>query len=157
MVTGDGAGVQATLAAFLGYSVGLFYSQARVQGSLPREVAVGTTGKYRVWALTSELSECALFGTSLRVGPCLGIALVRSAAQVEGLTSARDRTYLWAAAEAGLQLFWLLPRHVELSLGAAARLPVTPRPRYVVEGLETVGSAQAWSADVRVGVGFALR
>jgi hypothetical protein len=157
MITGDGAGMQAALAAFVGYGIGVFYSQARVQGSLPREIAVATAGTLRIWTLTSELSECALFGTSLRVGPCLGISLVRSAAELEGQAVAYGRPYLWAAADAGLQFFWLLPRHVELSLGAAARLPVTRRPRYVVEGLGTVGSAPTWSADVRVGVGFALR
>jgi hypothetical protein len=157
MVTGDGAGVQAALAAFVGYGVGVFYTEASLQGSLPREVPLATTGTFRVWTLTTELRECALFGASLRVGPCLGASVVRNAAELQGLPGARDHAYLWAAADAGIQLYWLLPRRVELSLGAAARLPLSPRPRYVVEGLGTVVSTETWSADVRLGVGFALR
>jgi hypothetical protein len=157
VITGDGASAQAALGAFVGYGVGALYTQLRVHGSLPREVDVTPPGRVRLWALASELSECALFGGALRMGPCLGVSLLRSAAHLEGLATPRDRAYVWAAAIAGLQLFWLLPRHVELSLAAAARVPLSKRPRYVVEGLGTVVSAQSWAADLRLGVGFALR
>lgn len=157
MITGDGAGIQAALSGFVGYGIGVFYSQARVQGSMPRETPLSPVGELRIWALTSELTECALFGRSLRAGPCLGASLVRTSAELNGLASSHERAYLWGAANGGLQLFWLVARRIELSFAALARLPLSPRPRYVVEGLETVGSTQTWSADVRLGLGFALR
>lgn len=161
MVSGQGPFVQAALGAFAGYGFDFSYTQARVAGSLPRSVDVSPMGSARIWTLALEITECALFGKSVRAGPCLLASLLRSAAHLEGLTSARDRAYLWGSAGAGLQVFWRVTRRFELSLAGAANIPLSSRPRFVVEGTGAgaqpwSAAARAWSADLRLGIGVVL-
>lgn len=156
MVSGQGPGLQVGLGAFAGYSVGAFYTQARFLGSVPREVRIAGPAQVHVWALGAELAECALFGAALRVGPCIDVMILRSAADLTGLSAGRDRAYWWGVGGGGLALFWRVWKQLEFSLAGAAHLPLSRRPRFVVQGFGPVVTAAAWSADIRVGLGIVL-
>jgi hypothetical protein len=147
--------VQASVGAHAGVGVGWSYSQLRLSGLLPREFDVTGGGSARLWSLSLDLTQCALWGDAVRAGPCLGLSGLRTRADVRGLASATDRVGYWGIATAGLQLFWRLPRRLALVVSGAVGVPVSRRPRFVVEGLGTLAAARAWSLDARLGLAFA--
>jgi hypothetical protein len=152
---GAGADVQAALGAFAGLSVGWSYTQLRFSGLLPRELHPAPEASARVWSLELELAQCALWGNAtVRAGPCLGLAGLHTRASVQVQGRDTDSAALWGLGSAGLQAFWRLPRHVELVFGMGAGLPLSRRPRFIVEGLGVIAAAQPWSLDARLGLAF---
>jgi hypothetical protein len=154
--SGGPSGVQATLGAFVGVSLGWSHTQARFSGLLPRQIDIAPGASANIWSLMLDVTQCALWGQTIRVGPCLTLAGLRTAAQVRGLTQPTHQAALWANTGAGLQLFWRLAHHLELSLSVSAGVPISPRPRFTVQGvMGTIGAAKGWSSDARLGLSFA--
>jgi hypothetical protein len=153
--TGGPSGPQAALGAFIGLSLGWSHTQARFSGLLPRQVEIGPSASANIWSLMFDLTQCALWGQRVRAGPCLTLAGLRTMAEVRGISQPTHQAALWANTAAGLQLFWRIAHHLELSLSVSAGIPISPRPRFSVQGLGPVVAAKAWSSDARLGLSFA--
>lgn len=153
--TGGPSGAQAALGAFVGLSLGWSHTQARLSGLLPRQVDIAAGASANIWSLTLDLTQCALWGRTIRAGPCVSLAGLRTAAEVRGISRATHQAALWANTTAGLQFFWRIARHLELSLSVGAGVPISPRPRFTVQGVGPVIAAKTWSSDTRLGLSFA--
>ncbi len=152
--TGGPSGAQGALGAFIGLSLGWSHTQARFSGLLPRQVDIAPGASANIWSLTLDLTQCALWGQKIRAGPCFTLAGLRTAAEVRGISQPTHQAALWANAAAGLQFFWRVAPHLELSLSVGAGIPISPRPRFTVQGVGPVIAAKAWSSDTRLGLSF---
>jgi hypothetical protein len=153
--TGGPSGAQAALGAFIGLSLSWSHTQARFSGLLPRQVDIAPSASANIWSLMFDLTQCALWGQKVRAGPCLTLAGLRTMAEVRGISQPTHQAALWANTAAGLQFFWRIAHHLELSLSVGAGIPISPRPRFSVQGLGPVVAAKAWSSDARLGLSFA--
>lgn len=152
---GSGVGAQATVAGYAGLGVGFSYTQLRLAGLLPRAREVADDVSIRLWSLELELSECALWGGRVRTGPCVSFAALRTAGDSRGVQQAEHGSAFWGVLGAAWAMFVRVRGRLELSLAATAGVSVTPRPRFTVDGLGPVVTADAWTGQARIGLGFA--
>jgi hypothetical protein len=152
---GAGVGAQAALSAFAALGADWSYTQARVTAHLPRSIEIGPGARAELWSWALELSECALWGRTLRGGPCVVLTGLRTNVEARGVSSGDPHPALWATAGAGMQLLWRIRGALELSLGSRVSVPVSPRPSFTVAPLGPVIRAEAWSVDAQLGLAFA--
>jgi hypothetical protein len=155
---GTAARAQAELGGSGGLGLNWLYSELELSVLLPRQEELAAGAQVRSWSLRLGLRECVLWGTQLRWGPCATLDGVRTVGHAEGLsTDQRDQALFWAVAGLALRVAWILPNRLELALAGGVGLPISPRPRFTVEGVGEVAPVSVWPSYVRIGFGFVTR
>jgi hypothetical protein len=155
---GTAAGAQAELGGSGGLGLNWLYSELELSVLLPRQEQLAADAVVRSWSLRFGLRECVLWGTQLRWGPCATLDGVRTVGHAEGLsTNQPDQALFWAVAGLALRVAWILPSRLELALAGGVGVPISPRPRFTVEGVGEVAPVSVWPGYVRIGFGFATR
>jgi hypothetical protein len=151
--TGGLPGPQASAGVRGGYGLGALFVELRGGATLP---STERRANVRTRFATQELAGalCVVWGATLRAGPCLELSLLRTSGSVSGATDARSRALLWASSGLSVQLGYRAFGSVELLADIGVALPVSARPRFVVEGLGEVGLASAYSVYARAGLAF---
>lgn len=139
--------------AGLGFGVLLFELRAAFQPARTRALSTGERATFRTQMV--GLFACATWGAPLRVAPCLGLELLRSAARVRGVDQATAPSVLWAGLGPSLRVSYDTRRWLTLEGLAGVQLPLSARPRFTIEGLGEV--ARAWPLSVYARVGFGIR
>jgi hypothetical protein len=133
------------------------HTQASLIDLLPAERSAGQTGHVRLWSLAARVSECVLWGERVRVGPCASVALLRTAAHSKDFGHDVHRAVVWGALELGLRVLWRFARSLELSLDAGLGTPISPRPRFTVDGAGAVATVARWSQAAQLGFIYVVR
>jgi hypothetical protein len=155
---GTAGAAQAELGAAGGLGLGWLYSELELSALLPRREELAGGGVVSSWSLALGLRECALWGARLRWGPCLTLTGLRTVGQAEGLSSSQpDQTLFWMVAGVALRAAWNLRNSLELTVAGSAGVPISPRPRFTVEGVGEVATVSALTGQLRVGLGFLTR
>jgi hypothetical protein len=154
---GGGVGPQGTLGLATGLSFGPFHTQAGLWGLLPAERNVANAGHVQLWSLALRLSECALWGQRVQVGPCAGLALLRTSGHSQDFGHDVHRVVLWGALEIGLRALWRVANSFELGLAGGIGTPITPRPRFTVDGAGAVATVPRWSQQAQLELIYLVR
>lgn len=145
---------QASVGARAGYGLGVLLLEARGAAHLARARAIREDARVRHASQELSSALCAQWGGRLRGGPCAALALLRSTGSVRGTTNPRRDELLWGSGGVTVQLGYNATRWLELLAEVGVMLPLTPRPRFTVEGLGEVAQAAPLSVYARVGFGF---
>ncbi len=145
---------QAELGARAGYGMGWLLLELRGGYVFGRSEALGGAARARFASQELGPALCAQWGRRVRGGACAVVALLRTTGSVRGTTAPRREALLWAASGAALQLGWKTSRWLELLAEVGINLPVTPRPRFTIEGFGEVDRASPINVYARVGFGF---
>jgi hypothetical protein len=130
------------------------YSELALSVLLPQREELAGGGVVRSWSLELGLRECVLWGTRLRWGPCLTLDGLRTVGHAEGLSTTQpDQALFWAVAGLALRAAWNVRGSLELTLAGGAGLPISPRPRFTVEGVGEVAPVSALPGYVRISLG----
>lgn len=152
LFAGAGAKAQGAVGIWGDVSVGALHTQVVLADVLPIAERVTGGGHVQVWSLAFGLSECALWGKRAFAGPCLGVEGLRTAAHSKDFGRDLNRSVLWAAVDAGLQVLWPLTTSLELNLAGSVAMPVTPRPRFTVAGVGVVAAAERVFGEAHLGL-----
>ena len=99
---------------------------------------------------------CGRWGKDWWAGPCLGASFLQTRAEGKGIQEAQSQRILWGTTTLSASSGW--PRDGRFGLVGEGGLavPVSPRPRFTVDGLGTVAQASWLSVFLRVGVSVRL-
>jgi hypothetical protein len=154
---GAGVAAQGTIGFGGILSVGVFHTQASVIEVLPAQHGIAHAGTVHLSSLALGVSECALWGSGVRVGPCGGMALLRTSAWSQDFGYDAHRVVFWGMLELGLRMLWRLSSSLELSLSGAIGTPLSPRPRFTVSGAGAVATVARWSQAAQLGLIYVIR
>ncbi|HEX6239492.1 MAG TPA: hypothetical protein VFZ61_01310 [Polyangiales bacterium] len=153
---GAGAGVQAALSTFVGLRAAWSFTQLHAAAFLPRAIELPAPASAESWSWTLGLAQCAHWGDRLRGGPCAMLTGLRTSTETRGVNGAAPRQQvLWATGGPGFTLLWRAWRGLELSAAGHMGIPISPRPRFSLEPLGPVISAEPWTVDLQLGISFA--
>jgi hypothetical protein len=156
VLAGAGVPAQGTIGVAASLSLGILHTQASLIDALPAEHTIAQVGHVHLWSLAVGLSECALWGQRVSLGPCGGLALLRTSAHSRDFGYDAQRVVLWGMLELGARLLWKLGKSFELSLAGGVGTPLTPRPRFTVGGAGPVASATQWSEVAQLGLYYVI-
>lgn len=145
---------QASVGGRASYGMGLLSLELRGAAHLPRVQGVRESVRARYASQELSSALCAQWGGRLRGGPCAAFALLRSTGSVRGTTDPRREELLWGSGGVAVQLGYNAAQWLELLGEIGVMLPLTPRPRFTIEGVGEVAQAAPLSVYARVGFGF---
>lgn len=147
---------QASLGLRLGLGMGRGYLELRGAHMFSRS-ADAASGELQASSQELGITGCLDFGARLRGGPCAVLSGLRTHASTRGISAPAEDTIWWASAGLAAHLSWLVRAPWELHAEAGAALPISPRPRFLVEGEAPVLVAHPVSAYGQLGVSLRLK
>jgi hypothetical protein len=148
------AGPQALAGVRAGVVLQGSYTELRIQHAFARSLRLPGGASAMFDGQTLALVQCLEFVPApvVRLLPCLGADLDRTHGRTQGLDATRDRASYWFAGSGRAQAFVRLGSRLELGVDVAVRLPVTDRPRFVVDGVGTISEVRFVSIAIALGL-----
>ena len=132
----------------------LFDASFALQPPRSRALRAGATCKFESQELA--LAGCHVWGETSRLGVCAHAALVWVHGRAFGTSQPSAASFLSGRAGAALVGTQRLTGPVELWLDAHLSAPISPRPKFEVEGFGAVGEMSLLLWAVRAGVGVVV-
>jgi len=145
---------QGSLGVRVGGSAGPVYLEFAAAHLFARrlDLTLGADG-----TLASQLLRargCVEWGDRLRAGPCAAITVLRSVGELSsGAQSASPGQALWLSTGLAVQVGYVVWAALEAVFDAGFDVALSARPRFEVDGLGTVATAQLVSLHTTLGLG----
>ncbi len=136
-----------------GLSVAGFYAELGFAYLFARTSDLGAGASARFSSQLARARGCMEWGARLRILPCVGLTVLRSAGEVDGIAVATQDYAVWLAGGAAVQLAFMVREPLELMLDGGLDLPLSARPRFEVEGLGPIATGRFVSAHTTLGLG----